>query len=515
MIIPEIPGRYLELRGSRPRNQLSANAEVLNAPFAGSNSHDSPSASAFGTLTRIVRLNEIGRTELSGLFGIRVRKKEDLSAVMTFSEARQVALAEALRLPQVPGEWNLSTWLPFDAPSSLLETGWEFRYCPRCLRQGYHTLLHQLPWVNMCPWHDEGLRTDCNKCGNPACVAADWTPGENLRCTCGENLLITDAALGAAPPDGAAEFTSNYLNWAREQRACSSLVIPQLATNPRPALTTLIQLPTKWRRFAEASHVVCVRQSPPTSTRRPTDTSNHCRTFKTSRRAPAPDRDGLVRLEELRRVRPGFLTTPKRLVPMMSAVAGDLALLLPPKSLTDREMTLFLQGTGIEAPKGFDPAGRAFSPQISLLPPSMIGKRQFLNLTCVHPAVYRLVTDLVDTVLDRRTLFDFHAQTSAPAFDLLLRICGQLLARGYAEGLRSTLAAHLPDLYRIPRLVPRLHQPWALVRRSGRETTSVRVVWEPLSYVERGESALLAEADDANRRRQRAGGEARRSARVK
>lgn len=513
MTIPAIRGRYVELRGTRPRNLLTPNAEVLDAPFAGSDPNDTPSASAFGTLARIVRLNQIARVELSSLLGIRVRRKDDLSAVLTFSEARQVSLAAALRLTQVPGEWNLSTWLPFKAPSSLLEVGWKFRYCRTCLLEGYHTLLHQLPWVHSCPWHDHELQTDCSECGLPIRVAADWTPGENLRCDCGVSPLSTDHALRATPPAGAREFTNDYLTWAREQRACTTLIVPQLAADPRAALATLIQLPTKWRRIAAPHHTLPGR--PATSPPENAESGIHVRTFEASHCAPAPDRAGLAQLEELRRDRPGFLPTPRRLVPMMSAVAADLALLLPPKSLTDREMSLFLQGTSIEAPERFVPAGRAFSPEISFLPPSLIGDRQFLNLTCVHPTVYRLVTDLVDTVLDKRTLFDFHAQASAPSFDLLLRVCGQLLARGYAEGLRSTLAAYLPELYEIPRLVPRLHQPWGLVRQSGGEATSVRVAWEPLSCAERGESAVLAAADDANRRRQRARGRAREATRVR
>lgn len=513
MIIPEIRGRYVELRGTRPRNLLSPNAEVLDAPFAGSDANDTPSASAFGTLARIIRLNQIARVELSSLLGIRVRRKDDLSAALTFSESRQIALASALRLAQVPAEWNLSTWLPFKAPSSLLEIGWRFRYCPACMRAGYHTLLHQLPWIHTCPWHDHELKTDCGECGHPICVAADWTPGENLRCGCGESPLITDCALHAAPPAGAKEFTDNYLLWAHEQRTCTTLIVPQLATDPRSALATLIQLPIEWRRIAAPNHRLLggsARSYPENAA-----SGIHVRTFGASHRAPVPDRCGLVQLEDLRRDRPGFLTTPKRLVPMMAAVAADLALLLPPESLTDREMTLFLQGTGIEAPDRFVPAGRAFSPEISFLPPSLIGDRQFLNLTCIHPTVYRLVTDLVDTVLDKRTLFDFHAQASACGYDLLVRVCGQLLARGYAEGLRATLAAYLPELYDIPRLMPRLHQPWGLVRQSGGETTSIRLAWEPLPCAERGESAVLAAADDANRRRQSARSRARKSARVR
>src|SRR3546814_19874086 len=62
-----------------------------------------------------------------------------------------------------------------------------------------------------------------------------------------------------------------------------------------------------------------------------------------------------------------------------------------------------------------------------------------------------------------------------------MRGCGQVLARGYAEGLRSTLAVHVPELYTQPRLSPRLRQPWVLVRKDSGRLSSVRVAWVPLS----------------------------------
>src|SRR3546814_20977940 len=95
---------------------------------------------------------------------------------------------------------------------------------------------------------------------------------------------------------------------------------------------------------------------------------------------------------------------------MMSAVAANLALCLPVKSLTDREMSLLLAGIGIEAPESFDPADRRFSGEVSMLPPNYIGNRQFLNLLCVHPCAYRLVAGLVDSVLEGRNIFALPAQ---------------------------------------------------------------------------------------------------------
>jgi len=493
-----IPGPYIELRGTRPRGELSPCAEVLTSPFAGNDQSDIPAASGFGTLAKIVRLNHMAPKELSSLLGIRVRRTDDLSAVMTFSEARQISVARSLRLPAVPVEWNVSTWFPFKAPSSLLATGWTFRYCPKCLLEGYHTLLHQMPWVHRCAWHDVSLRDDCHRCGRPVGVKADWVAGANLECVCGQSPLDTDLILRATAPEGAKRFTDNYLHWAAEERSRSLLVIPDLAGDPRPALTGLVKLPRHWRR-----HLRAVTDSQVDIPRVPLSPFPfvHVRTLSSSERAPLPDREGLLELEQVRCDRPGFLTTPRRLAPMMSAVAANLALRLPAQSLTDREMSLFLAGIGVQAPESFAPALRRFSGEVSMLPPSFIGNRQFLNLQCVHPCTYRLVAGLVDAALEGRDIFDFYAQASHQEFDLLMRSCGQVLARGYAEGLRSTLAAHVPEIYIQPRLSPRLRQPWIVLRKESGRLSSVRIAWIPLSYASCGEAAVLEAADPANQRR--------------
>lgn len=497
-----ITGPYIELRGSRPRGELSPYAEVLTSPFAGNDQSDIPAASGFGTLAKIVRLNHIATRELSSLLGIRVRRTDDLSAVMAFSEARQVSVAKSLRLPAVPVEWNVSTWFPFKAPSSLLATGWTFRYCPECLLAGYHTLLHQMPWVDRCAWHDVSLREDCRHCGRPVAVHADWVAGANLECKCGQSPLDTDLILRATAPEGAKRFTDQYLQWAAEERSRSLLVIPNLAGDPRSALTRLVDLPGHWRSCLRL--VADSRIDTPRVPLTPFP-QVHVRTLSSSKRAPLPDRDGLLELEQLRRDRPGFLKTPERLAPMMSAVAANLALRLPAQSLTDREMSLFLAGMGVEAPKSFAPARRRFSAEVSMLPPSFIGNQQFLNLLCVHPCTYLLLVGLVDAALERRNIFDFHAQASHQEFDLLMRSCGQLLARGYAEGLRSTLAPHVPEIYIQPRLSPHLRQPWAVVRKESGRLSSIRIAWIPLSYARRGEAAVLEAADHANQSRRCSG----------
>jgi TniQ len=43
-----------------------------------------------------------------------------------------------------------------------------FRYCPKCLRRGYHGVLHQLEPLQLCPMHGCWLHTDCRHCHQPS-----------------------------------------------------------------------------------------------------------------------------------------------------------------------------------------------------------------------------------------------------------------------------------------------------------------------------------------------------------
>src|SRR3546814_4105720 len=129
---------------------------------------------------------------------------------------------------------------------------------------------------------------------------SDWSSD-----VCSSDLLI----MRAAAPEGAKLFTDNYLHWAAEERSRSTLVIPDLAGDPRPALAALVEVPGPWHR-----RIRVVTDSRADASFGPPSPLPmvHVRTLRRSERAPLPDRDGLVELEQVRRDRPGFLTTPKR-----------------------------------------------------------------------------------------------------------------------------------------------------------------------------------------------------------
>lgn len=473
------------LRGTIARDSLTPYASVLQTPFVGIHMSALPATSAFGMVARLVRLNGFEPTDMLRSFGIRSRRIDDLSELMTYSEARQAAFASSLNLPAIPPTWNLSAWFPFQSSSEVLKSEWAFRFCPQCLRSGYHTLLHQLPWVLRCPWHGASIRKTCPRCSRAAPVRADWAYECNLTCACGHVLLSTDAALrlSAGPMLGASNFIHRYLDWAREERAHNVLFAPELQSNTTSALCNLVELPADLSKACGAP-----------STRR------HARVWRLGAAVSTVDREALKQFDTLRQDRPGFLTVPARMRGSIAEVAANLALKLPESTLTDREMSLFLDGAGIPAPKNFKPAKRGFSGTLSALPPWEVGGHQFLNLACLHPVSYRPVVRLVDFALDGRSLFDFFGQAAPQELELLIRTCGQLLARGYAEGLRATLSRHVSQLYEMGRDSPHLTNPWILATRQKMQIVSVRAVWSPLDFKQSLDDVLEA-ADGENARR--------------
>jgi hypothetical protein len=480
----------VSLRAPGSTQPLSPHALVAASPFVGADLSTTPHASAYGTVTRLIRLNVLRPSDLSALLGIRVQRTQNLATVMTFSQARQARLAEALRLPDVPPNWNLSAWFPFAAPSTLLEAGWTFRYCPQCLRFGYHTLLHQLPWFGRCPWHGAELRTTCEGCDSRVDTRATWADGEDLVCACGQARVDTDASIAGtvAPPAGAVPFLDEYLAWASRERACSSLATPEAVALSGHALAGVVELPRRWWPWAT-----------PLGRR-------HVRVWHNVQRTAPGALQALTEFQTLRRDRPGFLRLSANHARACSQVAADLALKLPARTLSDGEMTLFLAGAGIAAPASFEPARRAFSAEVSSLVPWRTGGGDFLNLTCLHPAAYRPLVAVLDIALAGRSLADFHAQAAAGELDLLLRCCGDVLARGYAEGLRSVLAPHVPELWQLGRDRPHLSQPRLVVRRYGDRLASIRAVWDPLPVGPQQEADLIQVEDEANRRRARYAG---------
>lgn len=479
----------LQLLEGESREHLTPFGAMTQSPWVGSDLSAIPATSAFGLLARLVRLNVLAPRDLFANFGLRLRRADDLSEVMTFSHARQAALAKALGLAEIPPEWNLSNWFPFRTHAELLRDPWSFRYCPVCLATGFHTLLHQLPWFHQCPWHGCALRTQCPQCHAPTATQADWVVDANLRCRiCGHDMLVTERAIAATSlaPKGARAFLETYLAWVAEQRAKALLLVPDAPSGSHAALADLVGtqktgVVSRWNRNVAKVESLQAHQ---------VEVLDELESFR--------------RLDVLHQERPGFLQVPNLMRRAIAKVACNLALKLPPHTLTDREMRLFLAGLGIEVPKGFQLAHREYSGSVSMLPPTSVAGQQYLNLTCLHPSTYRAAIRLVDVAINNSLAMGHHGQVSPNEAHLVLQACRAILCRGYAEGLRSVLSRHVPELYGMSRDRPHLSQPWVIVILENSDLSAVRVVWRPIARVNSGEADVLDQADAANRRRQRA-----------
>lgn len=76
---------------------------------------------------------------------------------------------------------------PLRGRSILHET---LRYCPECLGFGYHSPLHQVQFVTVCPIHNVALRTECLKCyAQIPMSSGDSALAHAYGCRCGHSFL--------------------------------------------------------------------------------------------------------------------------------------------------------------------------------------------------------------------------------------------------------------------------------------------------------------------------------------
>jgi len=63
-----------------------------------------------------------------------------------------------------------ATWMRLLCETKL------FRFCARCLLEGYHSLYFQIEALKLCPIHLEPLRSNCSNCGRSTPPLALWAP---------------------------------------------------------------------------------------------------------------------------------------------------------------------------------------------------------------------------------------------------------------------------------------------------------------------------------------------------
>lgn len=135
---------------------------------------DDPWESAWGACHRLAWLNACNvREVLEALVGRRVALADLRTALFTadgrwwtetpLASSDDAQAAFATLRARFGREGPVSQWQRAVAP--LLSP--EPRYCPRCLRTGFHSAIHQLAGLDRCPWHGMPLRSECDACHRP------------------------------------------------------------------------------------------------------------------------------------------------------------------------------------------------------------------------------------------------------------------------------------------------------------------------------------------------------------
>lgn len=428
-----------------------------------------PAQSAFGCLVRLARLNQLAPTDFRSFFGLYARRSDDIHHLLTTSPRRRQGLATALKL-DLPDTWDPSVWNPYREHQVVQAGSTLFRYCMACIRVGYHCQLHQLPWIDRCPWHGVGLRTGCPRCGG-ALATSTGAGRKLLTCSCGMDLLNESAAARLGKPvEGAETYLDQYLTWAQSLRSSQVLIGAPNQTPSIDALKQLVQLPEALSRTAS----------------RPPDRSSRTyqRGLSPKELSPAEDTQ---RLMAFRDAIPRMLHLPGFMVRSCDEVVQEMARSLPPGSLSSRERALFL---GRAAAPGDVAANRETSAIVVSLPPLSMGADHFLNLQSVHPLCARFLVYLEDAF--EVAVPGLRLGIACQALTLLRRTQRDVLSRHYAEGLRAILARHVPELYSRRRGRRQLSIPLALARLDA--SPSVRVSFTPMTSYEDPNDLLAASA---------------------
>ena len=169
------------------------------------------------------------------LYGLRILSPNDRGRV-SFDRAR---LAGALGLRS--SHWWSATvaWLRGTLVDDVIA---EPRYCPACLKAGYHTVAFQLPCVESCPLHGCPLSQGCPECGQPLSPLMDQAVADRpYACVhCGHALAPSSSLV--APPMVDGRPFGRILTWYRRLSTLGA-VMP-------PACPSALGLPTSapnWR----------------------------------------------------------------------------------------------------------------------------------------------------------------------------------------------------------------------------------------------------------------------------
>lgn len=179
--------------------------------------------SAFGRLFRISRLNSLTIRQAIDVMRIDKSVRGYLERHAAFQWPDAVAW-DRLTAPQRARPTTTNELLPYLVDRTL-QINEQIRGCRSCLRAGFHTLLHQLPWIDLCPWHRERLVERC-ACGRRLLEGARDTSRFLLLCPCGHDFYDRMDALASItswPSARARALVAKQIKFAGASRATHRL----------------------------------------------------------------------------------------------------------------------------------------------------------------------------------------------------------------------------------------------------------------------------------------------------
>ena len=141
--------------------------------------------SAFGRLYRISRLNSLTVRQAIDVMGIDKRVRGYLERHAAFPWPGG-GVWDQMTTPRRAKPTKVCDLVPYLVERNM-DINEQIRGCRSCLRAGFHAMVHQLPWIDLCPWHREPLIDRC-ECGRRLLDGARDTGNVLLLCRCGHDF---------------------------------------------------------------------------------------------------------------------------------------------------------------------------------------------------------------------------------------------------------------------------------------------------------------------------------------
>ena len=145
------------------------------------------------------------------------------TSLLAWNHVPQGRLAEVLGIARGELDHATTEWLGLECNYGR-GADWmadSLQYCPACLAQGFHSSLHQLRFIDRCPWHAQLLRQGC---AHGAWISNDWSNANLARPFCcghGEPLWAGLTADHWSPHSAMAdpEFAVDLVTWLDSLRS--------------------------------------------------------------------------------------------------------------------------------------------------------------------------------------------------------------------------------------------------------------------------------------------------------